>query len=263
MTLQNSFIVYSSWREQVEALSDEAAGKLFKAAFRFNDRGELPNDLPGDANILFIGMRQVFDENATKWEAVRSARIAAGTKGGKVSGERRRNNIEAKEANASFAKQNEANEAVSGSVSVAVSDSVSIPPYGGSNDLSPAEIDCRGHADPRPVISAWNSLGLAQVQKVTQNTQRGKMFFARLNEYGVDTMLDAIEKVRQSDFLKGQNRSGWTITFDWFVKPSNFQKVLEGNYANKAGCTSGIPGTESGIDRTARMIQGGEFNDWK
>ena len=25
-------------------------------------------------------------------------------------------------------------------------------------------------------------------------------------------------------------KNDWIITFDWFVKPSNFPKVLEGNY---------------------------------
>jgi len=33
--------------------------------------------------------------------------------------------------------------------------------------------------------------------------------------------------------LKGQNNKGWTITFDWFIKPNNFIKVLEGNYKDK------------------------------
>ena len=33
--------------------------------------------------------------------------------------------------------------------------------------------------------------------------------------------------------LQGKNSRGWTITFDWFVNPTNFQKVLEGNYDRK------------------------------
>ncbi len=30
--------------------------------------------------------------------------------------------------------------------------------------------------------------------------------------------------------MKGKNKNGWVITFDWFVLPNNFPKVLEGNY---------------------------------
>ena len=85
--------------------------------------------------------------------------------------------------------------------------------------------------DVRRIVDAWNSLGLQQVVKVSPDSARGKMLRARVNEYGVDEVLRAIEKVRQSDFLKGSN--DFLITFDWFVKPNNFPKVLEGNYDNR------------------------------
>lgn len=88
--------------------------------------------------------------------------------------------------------------------------------------------------DVRRIIEAWNSLGLQQVTKVTSDSKRGGMLRARVNEYGVDKVLEAIEKVRNSDFLKGQNKSGFIITFEWFVRPNNFPKVLEGNYDNRA-----------------------------
>ena len=88
--------------------------------------------------------------------------------------------------------------------------------------------------DVRRIIEAWNSLGLQQVTKVPSDSKRGGMLRARVNEYGVDKVLEAIEKVRSSDFLKGQSKSGFIITFEWFVRPNNFPKVLEGNYDNRA-----------------------------
>ena len=48
----------------------------------------------------------------------------------------------------------------------------------------------------------------------------------------MESVLQAIDEISTSDFLKGQNNKGWTITFDWFIKPNNFIKVLEGNYKN-------------------------------
>lgn len=89
--------------------------------------------------------------------------------------------------------------------------------------------------DVRRITEAWNSLGLQQLTKVTSESKRGGMLRARVNEYGVKKVLEAIEKIRGSSFLKGQNQDGWTITFEWFVKPNNFPKVLEGNYDNKTG----------------------------
>ena len=66
------------------------------------------------------------------------------------------------------------------------------------------------------------------------------MLHARIAEYGVEEVLTAIEKIRNSAFLKGQNPKGWVITFEWFVRPNNFPKVLEGNYDNLRGTEAGL-----------------------
>lgn len=87
--------------------------------------------------------------------------------------------------------------------------------------------------DVRRITEAWNSLGLQQLRKVQSDSIRGGMLRARVNEYGPDAVLEAIENVRTSSFLKGQNGDGWVITFEWFVKPNNFVKVLEGNYSDR------------------------------
>lgn len=84
--------------------------------------------------------------------------------------------------------------------------------------------------DVRRIVEAWNSLGLQQLQKVTSDSKRGGMLRARVNEYGVDAVLKAIENIRESPYLKGQGSHGWVITFEWFVKPNNFIKVYENSY---------------------------------
>ena len=96
--------------------------------------------------------------------------------------------------------------------------------------------------DVRRIIEAWNSLGLQQLTKVTGESKRGSMLRARVHEYGVDAVLQAIENVRRSSFLKGQGNGTFLITFEWFVRPNNFPKVLEGNYDNRIGnSTTGQP----------------------
>ena len=84
--------------------------------------------------------------------------------------------------------------------------------------------------DVRRVKDAWNALGLGQITAITSDTTRGKNLKARINQNGVDKVLEAIERIKKSSFLQGQSKKGWIITFDWFVKPTNFLKVLEGNY---------------------------------
>ena len=55
---------------------------------------------------------------------------------------------------------------------------------------------------------------------------------ARIREYGLDKVYEMITKASQSNFLNGENNRGWRADFTWLFLPSNFQKVLEGNYDN-------------------------------
>lgn len=84
------------------------------------------------------------------------------------------------------------------------------------------------------IISAWNSLdkNIPRIQTLNANTQRYNMLKARINEHGLDTVIKAIKSIDNSKFLKGYV-SDFRITIDWFIKPNNFIKVLEGNYNDK------------------------------
>lgn len=77
--------------------------------------------------------------------------------------------------------------------------------------------------------------GIKRVSKISTGSKRYKNLNARIKQYCLDDVLDAIDKIKASDFLQGKNSRGWVITFDWFVLPNNFPKVLEGNYDNRSG----------------------------
>ena len=86
------------------------------------------------------------------------------------------------------------------------------------------------------VFDAWNSLkdlGIPQIIKIEKKSTRYKALSARLKEYSEEDVLRAIENIKNSNFLQGNNDRNWIIKFDWFLKPNNFIKVLEGNYDNK------------------------------
>ena len=124
------------------------------------------------------------------------------------------------------------------------------------NATAPDGAVCRT-ADVRRITEAWNALGLQPVVKVTGSSKRGTMLRARVQEYGTDVVLEAIGKIRQSAFLQGQNEKGWVITFDWFVKPNNFLKVLEGNY-DRNYRKDGKRRTDNGFLEML-MEEGGEY----
>lgn len=97
------------------------------------------------------------------------------------------------------------------------------------------EIVCQ--TDVRRIAEAWNGLqclGIKPVSKLDSTSKRYGLLVARIKQYGINEVLAAVEKIKSSDFLQGKSSNGWTITFDWFVRPNNFPKVLEGNYDNKS-----------------------------
>lgn len=95
--------------------------------------------------------------------------------------------------------------------------------------------------DVRRIVDAWNGLeacGIKTISKINSSSQRYQRLVARIKQYNIADVLSAINRIRGSDFLQGKNNRGWTITFDWFVLPNNFPKVLEGNYDNKTAACS-------------------------
>lgn len=80
------------------------------------------------------------------------------------------------------------------------------------------------------IILKWNSINVSRI--ITIKNNRLKALNSRINEYGIDKIFEAIGNIEKSSFLKGSNKRGWRITFDWFMNHANFTKVLEGNYAD-------------------------------
>lgn len=109
-----------------------------------------------------------------------------------------------------------------------------------SNNISNSnELDCqKPQADFRRAIDLWNTLtdvGIKPVSRVAPGAKRFDNLRARIREYGMAEYENAINRIRGSDFLQGKHGGRpWQITFDWFVLPSNFPKVLDGNYDNSA-----------------------------
>ena len=126
-----------------------------------------------------------------------------------------------------------------------------------------SELQLTRRTDVRRIVDKWNEIGVSPIKEFTTETNRAKMLFTRIREHGIENVLQAIDNVKQSDFLKGQNGRGWVVTFDWFVKPNNFQKVLEGNYnPSKAG--QKFYGEKRGTSTSNMildMIKNGEFDE--
>lgn len=83
----------------------------------------------------------------------------------------------------------------------------------------------------QPILEAWNNLPVTNIRIISG--KRLQMLKSRIKQYSFDDVLKAIQTIHNSPFLLGDNKRKWQITFDWFVLPNNFPKVLEGNYMPK------------------------------
>ena len=92
------------------------------------------------------------------------------------------------------------------------------------------------HIDYSELVKFFNeeTKGVFGTVRTPLSDSRKGMINARIKSYGKKTFAGMIHRAYQSDFLKGQNKKGWRASFDWLIKPTNFEKVISGNYDNKS-----------------------------
>lgn len=79
----------------------------------------------------------------------------------------------------------------------------------------------------------WNGFAkkhdLAEIKEIKET--RKKHLIVRLREgFRIEEILEIIEK---SPFLLGKTKAEFRIFFDWIILPTNYQKIIEGNYVDK------------------------------
>ena len=93
------------------------------------------------------------------------------------------------------------------------------------------------------IVALWNDTCGGSLPRVKAlNDNRRQKIKCRLDEWSKDSgewiakAQELFERVIASDFLRGNNNTGWAATFDWlFENSKNWVKVIEGNYDNNRG----------------------------
>lgn len=86
------------------------------------------------------------------------------------------------------------------------------------------------------IIDAWNQLepyGIKMIYRINQGSKRYTSLIALLEQFGEEKVIQAVDKVKQSDFLQGKTDARFSLNFDWFINPNNFAKILDGKYDEK------------------------------
>ena len=95
--------------------------------------------------------------------------------------------------------------------------------------------------DPVPVqdlVSLFNSSfeTLPEVKILNEKRRAAvrKRWIENKNMQSLERWGEFFEFVKQSDFLMGRTEKPWSgLCFDWIFNPSNFAKIIEGNYHEK------------------------------
>lgn len=88
--------------------------------------------------------------------------------------------------------------------------------------------------DFKALVDLFNTKFEGKLSQVTQITDKRKAAIrARIANHGKEAVVKVFNLVLNSPFLLGENNRNWRADFDWIFKPTNFVKILEGNYLKR------------------------------
>ena len=228
-----NFIFNSEWCEYFEDLDAEARLKFYDSIVSYATTKEMPADLNNYERGIFKAIKNDIDRLDEKYEETKRKRSEAGRKGGLRSGEVRNETKlnEANEANASFVKQSEANEATK---TMTKTMTMSMSPYKGGDIISPPaqEENLSLNHQARDFVRFFNEKTegtcIPQVKKITE--KREIAIGRILHTMGRETMEEVIIRATSPNCILATENRG--VGIDWFINEDNAIKVLEGNYDN-------------------------------
>lgn len=231
---RESFVFYRSFRDAFRALDKDVRLRMYEAIIDYGLDLIEPH-FEDIEKVLWTLIRPQLEANNKRFEN--------GCKGGAPIGNQNarkqpKNNQKITEKQPkNNQKQPNVNENVNENVNVNENiNTKEINSFGSTS--SNAKIDSQEpKIDFLRILDAWNT-ALAERHSVIPKIRgikstRRKHISARCREYGEEVFFEMIRKAVASDFLNGKNQRGWIATIDWCVLPTNFQKIIDGNYDNK------------------------------
>ena len=246
-----SFLVYFDHWGAFEELSFEERGRLITYVYKYAQCGDIPEIGDRALRMAFNIIKQKLDDDMEKYSETCEKRRAAVNKRyedeptseynciqkytnatdktrldesriDEASLEETKDNISS--ANAELVQNSGENAAVSAHSARSFSSTKNKSmPSANKNSVPYAEI--------KDLFNAKCDM-LPRIRDITE-TRRRKLFSRWREHPSLSFFEDYFAKVAESDFLCG--RVGrFHAGFDWLLEPANMQKVLEGNYENKA-----------------------------
>ena len=233
--MNDSFILYTSYYALIEGLTDEQLGQLTRAIFLYARDGKIIK-LDPVVRMAFVFIKDNIERNQDKYQAKCE-------KNRQIALERERKKREAREKadNTNVHERSPYDNDNDNDNDVSKETDNNIPSKEGLSISENPKVDPAKRCakiDFAAIKEYWNTKhdqsGSVMRRLTLMSDQRKGNVRSRIREYGGDVQMvyKAIDKAMASDFMNGKNGKGWVASFDWMMCPSNFPKVLEGNYDN-------------------------------
>ena len=241
-----SFILYLDLLGSLDELNDEQAGRLFKAirAYHMSKAEGAERNWGAEfdsymdnfiTKLAFHPFRAAFERDADKYQSLVDRNRRNGKKGGRKKAEESKTQTNPENPVGflgSHKNPKEPKQTHNDNDNVNDNDIIIGNPKG-----LPCQASQPDAAVPyQKIIDFWNRAmehkGIAGVSTITAASKRGINVKARFKEHGLEKIYQMIINASESRFLNGYNSRGFKATFDWAFLPSNFLKILDGNYKN-------------------------------
>lgn len=261
--MNDSFILYTSYYALIEGLTDEQLGQLTRAIFLYARDGEIIC-LEPVVRMAFAFIKDNIERNQDKYQAKceknrqialererkkREAREKAGNTNVHERARTCENNTNVHERSP-YDNDNDNDNEYDNDNDVSKETDNNIPSKEGLSISENPKVDPAKRCakiDFAAIKEYWNTKhdqsGSVMRRLTLMSDQRKGNVRSRIREYGGDVQMvyKAIDKAMASEFMNGKNGKGWVASFDWMMCPSNFPKVLEGNYDNEQPAGSQQP----------------------
>ena len=254
--MKKSILLYTDTLRVLEELDDKQSGILFKCikAFYEEDNDTLGIMLRDPIiRVAFVPFRESFERNRKKYEAVCERNRKNGSNGGRprktqnnpvgfLETQNNPKNLDSESDSKSDNDSDSESDSKSDNLSSYADKSLSVKDAKASTSsdddatlvLTPQEGGGKRVKDySENVMRFWNHTMISPVAIPTiakMTPKRKSMVNARVKEFGINMVYNAIAKASESSFLNGGGSKGFIADFDWVFRPNNFPKVLEGNY---------------------------------
>lgn len=247
-----SFILYTSRSKEVDLLTDEQAGKLLKAIFKYANNEEVPEFEDDIAlKIVYSIISGEIGRNQEKYnqkcERIKEAALRREEEKRKSTENSEKHNRAEKAQSCTIVneKHNRAEKAQIESNNVDVDDDVDKDvDVDKDNDVDvddnkdvdvDDDISFLHHSsekmkegDCEKVLALYNSVCEHLTPAKVLTEKRKARITELLKSYSVSDFETAFKNAEKNEFMRGENNSKWIANLDWILKSDNFLKCLEG-----------------------------------